>query len=215
MRSPHPKPPVIDFGVAPTIGIPQDQAETRWVMAYCASEVYTASVQLKTSPSILGVAIRICPEISFEERYVLTTAPIHIMMTKTLRYATLSLSGAIHSEVFNQFDRPTGNGSESRFTIIRTNNGIQQAVTDIPDVSDLSLVRIGQVEARDDTSPLLIDSQTALPDLAIREGYYEVPRETTHRDLADSLGVTPGTVSDRLQRIERRVMAAYAMRSDQ
>lgn len=75
-------------------------------------------------------------------------------------------------------------------------------------------MRIGQVEARNDTSPLLIDTQTALLDLAIREGYYEVPRETTHRDLADSLGVTPGTVSDRLQRIERRVMAAYAMRSD-
>lgn len=102
------------------------------------------------------------------------------MMTKTLRYATLSLSGAIHSEVFNQFDRPTGNGSESRFTIIRTNKGIQQAVTDIPDVSDLSLVRIGQVEVRNDTSPLLIDSQTALLDFAIREGYYEGPRETTH-----------------------------------
>lgn len=56
----------------------------------------------------------------------------------------------------------------------------------------------------------MTDTQAALLDLAIEEGYYEVPRETSQRALAERLGVTPGTVADRLQRIERRVMTAYA-----
>ncbi|MFC7008456.1 helix-turn-helix domain-containing protein [Halalkalicoccus salilacus] len=48
-----------------------------------------------------------------------------------------------------------------------------------------------------------------LLELAVRAGYYEVPRETTHRDLASKLDLSAGTVSDRLQRIERRLITAY------
>ncbi len=106
----------------------------------------------------------------------------------------------------------TGAETESRVTVVGTDEGIQQAVADIPDVSELSLLRIGQVQAEDDALPLLTETQATLLDLAIEAGYYEVPRETTHSDLADRLDVAPGTVSDRLQRIERRVMTAYAER---
>ncbi|WP_225336542.1 helix-turn-helix domain-containing protein [Halomicrobium urmianum] len=108
--------------------------------------------------------------------------------------------------------RQMGPETESRITIVGTDEGIQQAIADIPDVSELSLLRIGQVRAGNDASPLLTETQAALLDLAIEAGYYEVPRETTQSALADRLGITPGTVSDRLQRIERRVMTAYAQR---
>ncbi len=108
--------------------------------------------------------------------------------------------------------RQTSTETESRVTVVGTDEGIQRAIADIPDVSDLSLLRIGQVRAGTDASPLLTETQAALLDLAIEAGYYELPRETTHSALADRLDVTPGTVSDRLQRIERRVMTAYAER---
>ncbi len=104
--------------------------------------------------------------------------------------------------------------SAVRFTIVGTDEGIHRATTEIPDVVDVAVERVGGVESKAEADPTLTDPQAALLDLAIEKGYYEVPRRTTQRALADHLDVAPGTVGDRLQRIERRVMTAYAERGD-
>lgn len=101
--------------------------------------------------------------------------------------------------------------SETRVTVVGTAPGIRRAVAALPERVSLSVERVGRFDP-DDAESLLTDGQADLLDLAIREGYYEVPRGTTHRALAEQLGVAPGTVSDRLQRVERRVMTAYAER---
>ncbi|MDS0297671.1 helix-turn-helix domain-containing protein [Halogeometricum sp. S1BR25-6] len=106
--------------------------------------------------------------------------------------------------------RRTEAGSEIRFTVIGTGAGIRRSAAAVPDAVGLSVEQVGRFESRTESAPLLTDRQAALLELAVEEGYYEVPRETTHRALADRLGVAAGTVSDRLQRIERRVMTAYA-----
>lgn len=106
--------------------------------------------------------------------------------------------------------RQTRDEHEVRFTVIGTSTGIQRTADGVPDAADVSVDKIGPYTSRTRSRSLLTDKQTALLDLAIDEGYYEVPRETTQRALADRLSVTPGTVADRLQRIERRVMTAYA-----
>lgn len=106
--------------------------------------------------------------------------------------------------------RRTDRGPEVRFTVIGTNEDIKRATAEIPDLVAVSVERVGRVEPSAGTDPVLTDEQAALLGLALEEGYYEVPRETTQRALADRLGVAPGTVADRLQRIERRVMTAYA-----
>ena len=105
--------------------------------------------------------------------------------------------------------RETANGPTMRFTVIGTETGIQEAADGLPAEVGLAVERIGRFETSTEPS-LLTDEQTALLALAIEEGYYEVPRETTQRALADRVGVTAGTIGDRLQRIERRVMTAYA-----
>lgn len=110
--------------------------------------------------------------------------------------------------------RRTADGPEIRFTVIGTNAGIRRAAAAVPEAVDLSVEQVGRFESRRESTPLLTDRQAALLELAVEEGYYEVPRETTQRALADRLGVTAGTVGDRLQRIERRVMTAYADGSD-
>ena len=104
----------------------------------------------------------------------------------------------------------TDAGPEIRFTVIGTSAGIRRSAAAVPDAVDLSVEQVGRFESRSESEPLLTDRQAALLELAVEEGYYEVPRETTHRALADRLDVTAGTVSDRLQRIERRVMTACA-----
>jgi predicted DNA binding protein len=101
-----------------------------------------------------------------------------------------------------------------QFTIVGTDEGVHRATTEIPDVVAVSVERVGDVESKAEADPVLTDPQAALLDLAIEEGYYEVPRRTTQRALADHLDVAPGTVGDRLQRIERRVMTAFVERGD-
>lgn len=106
--------------------------------------------------------------------------------------------------------REAGDGFEIEFTVIGTETGIQQAADEIPETVGITLERIGQFESSTETASLLTDEQAALLTLAAEEGYYEVPRETTQRALADHLGVAAGTIGDRLQRIERRVMITHA-----
>lgn len=106
--------------------------------------------------------------------------------------------------------RPDGE-PRTRLTVIGTSASIRRAAADLPSRVSLSVERIEDVSPRQDGRiASLTDRQRSLLRRAIREGYYEVPRRTTHRELADSLGLSPGTVSDRLQRIERRVMNRYA-----
>ncbi|MFB9806579.1 helix-turn-helix domain-containing protein [Haladaptatus pallidirubidus] len=52
---------------------------------------------------------------------------------------------------------------------------------------------------------LLTDRQREVMDVALDLGYYDVPRQATHRDIADRMGLSVGTVGEHLQKIESRV----------
>lgn len=54
---------------------------------------------------------------------------------------------------------------------------------------------------------MLTDRQREVLNIAITEGYYEEPRETTQDDLATVLGLAPGTVGQHLRRIEAKVFS--------
>jgi predicted DNA binding protein len=56
---------------------------------------------------------------------------------------------------------------------------------------------------------LVTDRQRELLDAALREGYFEVPRECTLADLADSTGVDKSTASRVLRRGETEVLRWY------
>jgi len=51
-------------------------------------------------------------------------------------------------------------------------------------------------------------------DVALDCGYYEVPRQATHRDIAEQLGVSPPTVSEHLQKIEARMFGTIRWSAD-
>jgi len=94
-----------------------------------------------------------------------------------------------------------------RVTVIGTNRAIQHAAGDLPSEVELNLERTGEYEP--DTgrlSQMLTERQLELFELAVREGYYEVPRETTQRNLAESLDLATATVSEHLQRIESKLV---------
>nr|WP_235019733.1 helix-turn-helix domain-containing protein [Natrialba sp. INN-245] len=94
--------------------------------------------------------------------------------------------------------------------VLGTSRAIQRAAADLPDGVDLDLQRLSGYEP-DATrfSPSLTDRQRELFDHAFEEGYYEIPRETTHRELADQFDISAGTVGEHLQRIEGKLAASY------
>lgn len=57
---------------------------------------------------------------------------------------------------------------------------------------------------------LLTEAQADALRAAVRAGYYRIPRPLTLHDLADRLGVTAASLSERLRRAEGRVLTRYA-----
>lgn len=108
-------------------------------------------------------------------------------------------------------DAPTGRGF--RLTVIGSSRAIQRAAGSLPDGIRLDLERTGEYEPdAGRLAAVLTDRQLELFDLAVAEGYYEVPRETTHRELAAALDLAPATVSEHLQRVESKLVSAYVDR---
>ncbi|WP_293032318.1 helix-turn-helix domain-containing protein [Natronococcus sp.] len=95
-------------------------------------------------------------------------------------------------------------------TAIGTSRAIQRAAADLPDGIGVELERLGEYEPGSDPEATLTERQRELFDVAVREGYYQVPRETTHRDLAELLDLAPSTVGEHLQHIEAKLATAYA-----
>ncbi len=104
----------------------------------------------------------------------------------------------------------TGDERGLQLTVLGTSEAIRRAAGDVPDGITLKLERMGEYEPdMGKLSSILTERQETLFDLAVREGYYEIPRKTTHRELAERLDLSTGTVSERLQRIEAKLVGAY------
>nr|WP_254832888.1 helix-turn-helix domain-containing protein [Haloglomus salinum] len=112
-------------------------------------------------------------------------------------------------EVF--FDFPIEATPDGRYRVDvvgETNEVVQAALADIPESIEFSIERIGPyLEARGDLAALLTERQREVLATARDLGYYEVPREATHRDIADRLALATGTVAEHLQKIEARVFS--------
>ncbi|AEH37097.1 helix-turn-helix domain-containing protein [Halopiger xanaduensis] len=106
-------------------------------------------------------------------------------------------------------DAGTDRGLE--VTAVGTSRSIQRAAAALPEGIDLDLRRMGEYEPdAGGFAPTLTDRQRELFELALEDGYYEIPRETTHRELAAKLDLAAGTVGEHLQRIEAKLAASYA-----
>jgi len=74
------------------------------------------------------------------------------------------------------------------------------------DAFDLEVVETGTYHPDlDDLYLSLTERQREVLDVAVEVGYYENPRGATHRDIADAVDASPGTVGEHLRKIESRV----------
>lgn len=94
-----------------------------------------------------------------------------------------------------------------RVTIIGNEVALRRTLRTIEEVVDVTLEKTGDYYP--DTfhlSSLLTDQQREILRLAVDRGYYEVPRNVTHQDIAEASGLSQSTVAEHLQKIEARIL---------
>ncbi|MCO8242481.1 MULTISPECIES: helix-turn-helix domain-containing protein [unclassified Haladaptatus] len=108
----------------------------------------------------------------------------------------------------------TGTDRGVRVTFLGTERALSAALNDVPSDFGIELERMGEyLPSISDPVATLTGRQQEVLAVAVREGYYEIPRETTHREIADELSVAPGTISKQLQRIEMTLISSLVAAS--
>jgi len=101
-----------------------------------------------------------------------------------------------------------GEDGSLRVTAAGPQELVREAAIDIPDSIDFHLELIGEYEPqREGLVTMLTDRQRDVLRTAIEMGYYAIPREATHEDLAAQLDCSAGTVGEHLRKIEARVLS--------
>jgi hypothetical protein len=92
-------------------------------------------------------------------------------------------------------------------TVIGTAEIIQRAMECFPSEIACSVERIGQYAGGNQLLlSTLTDRQRDVLETAFEMGYYEVPRQTTHQDIAAALDLSGSTVDEHLQKAECRLI---------
>jgi hypothetical protein len=116
-------------------------------------------------------------------------------------------------EVFFEFPAEATPDGRLRVVLVgETNAALQAALADVPPEVSVEVERVGPYAGAADPASVLTDRQREVLAVADELGYYEVPRRATHRDIADRLGLSVGTVGEHLQKIEARVLGGLADR---
>lgn len=94
-------------------------------------------------------------------------------------------------------------------TLVGTHDGLRQALASMPDEIDVTVQNAGPyTPGGEDLLSPLTDRQLEVFQTAVDQGYYDVPRNATHKDIADNLGCAPSTVDEHLRKAEARVVSA-------
>lgn len=105
----------------------------------------------------------------------------------------------------------TADGGQ-RITMVGREADFARAPSEPPDPVEMELVSTGPYRPdTDDVFTGLTSRQREVLETAIRRGYYENPRRTTHEEIADVVGVEPGTVGKHLRNIESKVFSKYVL----
>ncbi|WP_435345973.1 helix-turn-helix domain-containing protein [Haloarchaeobius sp. HRN-SO-5] len=98
-------------------------------------------------------------------------------------------------------------------TIVGDGGDIHDTLENVPPAVDVTVDEIGTYDRRGGTlAGTLTDRQLAAASTALRLGYYEVPREGTLDDVAETLGCAESTASVLLRRAERDVISRVLTR---
>lgn len=96
-----------------------------------------------------------------------------------------------------------------RITIVGDESTLRSGIADLPAGIDLELERVGDFQSTPETpAASLTDRQREVLRTALRMGYYEIPRRTTHEEIGATLDVAGITVGEHLRRVENKVLSS-------
>lgn len=109
-----------------------------------------------------------------------------------------------HGIVFETPIKHTEDGL--RITVSGDEQTLHGLISEIPSAIELTLLRKGERNpGQSEIISRLTERQIEVLTAAVKQGYYETPRETTHEEIASQMGVATTTVSEHLRKIERQV----------
>ena len=95
-----------------------------------------------------------------------------------------------------------------RLTVVGTHDMLQRALKDLPNDIQISVEQVGQYSPdRPNLISILTERQAEVFRTAVEEGYYEIPRQATHADIANELDCAPSTIDEHLRKAESRVLS--------
>jgi predicted DNA binding protein len=100
----------------------------------------------------------------------------------------------------------TFTGRGLRLSIIGTSAMVKHAMERLPDGVACSVERLGAASADQRLLATLTDRQREVIETAFELGYYEIPRRTTHADIATALDLSGSTIDEHLRKAEARLM---------
>jgi DNA-binding CsgD family transcriptional regulator len=107
-----------------------------------------------------------------------------------------------------------GADGEMLFEVAGEQEALRGLVAGLPDRLTVSVDRLGEYDARRESrAAALTDRQAEVLDVARERGYYEVPRRTGVREIADEVGCSKSTAANHLRKAEARLVSLYADRS--
>jgi DNA-binding CsgD family transcriptional regulator len=95
-----------------------------------------------------------------------------------------------------------------RVTLVGRSDAIRRAVDSVPGHLTMTLESLGDYQP--ESSQLvarLTERQREILEAAVELGYYEVPRRTTHDEIATEVGLSAGTVGEHLRKVEGKVLS--------
>ena len=109
-------------------------------------------------------------------------------------------------------DTPIQHGPDGlRVALIGQEETVRKALDSVPDGVRIELEQLSDYDPElRELSSLLTDRQQEILDTAAELGYYEVPRQATHQDIADELDLSTTTVGEHLRKIESRMLSEIA-----
>lgn len=100
--------------------------------------------------------------------------------------------------------RPDGSAV---FRVLGESGDLRAAVDEVRGALPVTVERVGDYDGRPaDGAAGVTDRQAEVVRTALDLGYYAVPREATHEDVAAALDCAPATASEHLQKAERALV---------
>lgn len=99
------------------------------------------------------------------------------------------------------------------FTLVGPADEIQTAIERVPEPVQVSIEEVGGMMAVPGLAETLLSTrQRETLDAALELGYYDIPREASHEDVADAVGCAPSTAAEHLRKAESKVLDAVGTR---